>query len=156
MVTNTSPVQGSAYRWVIEGCMLLLQFAMGLSFLAVAPLFPLIIDEYGLSRASASLLVGATSLGVAVALVPSSLIVSRLGGRLTIALGGLLMSAMALAPFAMNFPVLLATRVSFALGAAVILSSTPVVVMRWFPPRELALISASTWSHKAWASCSRC
>ena len=51
------------------------------------------------------------------------------------------MSAMALAPFAVNFPLLLATRVSFALGAAVILSSTPAVVMRWFPARELAMVN---------------
>jgi cyanate permease len=129
------------YRWVIEGSVLLLQFAMGLNFLAVAPMFPLIIDEYGVSRAAASLLVGATALGVAVALVPASLYGARVGSRAALATGGLLMSAMLLAPFASNFPLLLAARVSFALGSAVVLSSTPAVVMRWFPPRELPLVN---------------
>jgi cyanate permease len=126
---------------VVEASVLVLQFAMGLNFLAVAPMFPLIIDEYGVSRAAASLLVGATALGVAVALVPASLYGARVGSRAALTTGGALMSAMLLAPLASSFPLLLAARVSFALGSAIVLSSTPAVVMRWFPARELPLVN---------------
>ncbi len=138
----TAPASEAArYRWVIEASLLLLQFSMGFSFLAVAPMFPLIIDDYGISRAVASLLVGATALGVALALVPASLFAARVGSRAALTTGGVLMSAMLLAPPATSFPVLLAARVSFALGAATVLSTTPAVVMRWFPLRELPLIN---------------
>ena len=54
----------SSYRFVVEGSILLLQFSMGLSFLAVAPLFPLIIKAFGIDNATVSLLVGVSSLSV--------------------------------------------------------------------------------------------
>lgn len=129
------------YRWVIEGALLLLQFAMGLSFLAVAPLFPLIIDDFGVSRASASLLVGGTALGVALALIPCSMLAARLGTRAALGLAGVLMSAMALAPLADSFALLLGARITFAVGGAMNLTATAPVIMRWFPPRELPMVN---------------
>ena len=74
------------YRWVIEAAVLLLQFSMGLSFLAPAPLFPLIIDDFEVSRATASLLVGVTALGVGLAMIPCSILAARLGTRASLAL----------------------------------------------------------------------
>jgi cyanate permease len=128
-------------KWTIEAALLLVQFGMGLSFLAVAPLFPLIIEDYGISRASASLVVGATSLVVALALVPASALPARLGTRGAVLVGGVLMSAMALSPLALVFPAMLAIRLLFALGGAVLLSALPAVIVRWFEPRELALVN---------------
>lgn len=128
-------------KWVILAALLLVQFGMGLSFLAVAPLFPLIIEDYGISRASASLLVGSTSLGVALVLVPASVLPARIGTRWAVAVGGVLMSSMLLAPLATVFPVLLVARLLFALGAAVLLSALPAVLVRWFEPRQLALVN---------------
>ena len=127
--------------WAILAALLLVQFAMGLSFLAVAPLFPLIIETYEVSRASASLLVGATSLGVAIVLVPASVLPTRIGTRWAVALGGTLMASMLLAPLAASFEVLLGARLLFALGAAALLSALPAVLVRWFEPRRLALVN---------------
>ena len=127
--------------WAILAALLLVQFAMGLSFLAVAPLFPLIIETYGVSRATASLLVGAMSLGVALVLVPASVLPTRIGTRWAVALGGALMASMMLAPLAVTFEVLLGARMLFALGAAALLSALPAVVVRWFEPRRLALVN---------------
>ncbi len=138
---TTEAAPAHSYRWVIEGSLLLLQFSMGLSFLAVAPLFPLIIEAYGVNRATASLLVGGTSLGVAAALIPCSVLATRLGTRWSLALGGLLMASMALAPLASSFALLLGARVAFAVGAATVLSASPPVIMRWFPVRELPLVN---------------
>lgn len=143
MIATQQTTQAPSYRWVIEASLLLLNFSMGLSFLAVAPLFPLIIDAYEVNRATASLLVGVTTLGVAIAIVPCSVLAARLGTRWSVTLGGLLMSSMALVPLAESFPILLMTRVGFALGAATTLSAVPSVVMRWFPIRELPLINGA-------------
>lgn len=142
-VTTTTEAAAPPYRWVIEASLLLLNFSMGLSFLAVAPLFPLIIDTYEVSRAATSLLVGVTTLGVALAIIPCSILAARLGTRWSVALGGLLMGSMALAPFANSFVLLLVARVGFALGAATTLSAVPPVVMRWFPARELPLVNGA-------------
>ncbi len=141
MSATPSEAQASRYRWVVEGSLLLLQFAMGLSFLAVAPLFPLIIEDFDVSRATASLLVGGTALGVAVSLIPCSMLAARLGARVSLALGGFLMSVIVLAPFAGSFGLLLMARITFAVGAAITLSATPVVIMRWFPVRELTIVN---------------
>jgi len=114
---------------------------MGMSFLAVAPLFPLIINDFDIDRATASLLVGATSLVVALALVPGSVLAARLGAKTSLALGGALISVVALSPLAGGFSALLATRLMFAIGAALTLGATPTVVMRWFPERELSAVN---------------
>ena len=133
----------SPYRFVIEGSILLLQFAMGLSFLAVAPLFPLIIEAFKVDNATVSLLVGVSSLAVALALVPASILSARLGSKWSLILGGVLMGATGLSLFAGSFPLLLATRVSFAIGAAINLSATPGVLLRWFPTKELAVVNGA-------------
>ncbi|MEI6664625.1 MAG: MFS transporter [Chloroflexota bacterium] len=128
-------------KWTIEAALLLVQFGMGLGFLSPAPLFPLIIDEYDVSRAAASLLVGGTSLGVALALVPASILPARIGTRWAVTLGGVLLASMLLTPLANSFAMLLVLRILFSLGAAVLLSALPAVVVRWFEPRELALVN---------------
>lgn len=127
--------------WAILAALLLVQFSMGLSFLAAAPLFPLIIESYAVSRASASLLIGGVSLGVALVLVPASVLPARIGTRWAVTVGGALMSSMLVAPLAATFEVLLGARLLFALGAAVLLSALPAVVVRWFPPSRLALVN---------------
>ncbi len=146
---NIPPVAGdvtestSTYRYVIEASILLLQFAMGLSFLAVAPLFPPIVAAFHVDNATVSLLVGVSSLTLAIALVPASVLAARLGSKWSLVLGGVLMGATGLSMLATSFPLLLATRVSFALGAAINLSATPAVILRWFSTRELAVVNGA-------------
>ena len=144
MTVTTPPRPGAApYRFVISGSVLVLQVGMGMNFLAVAPLFPLIVDDFGVDQATVGLLVSASSLAVALALLPGSVLAGRLGSRTALALGGLCMSVAALAPLAGSFPLLLGTRVVFALGAAITLGTVPGIVMRWFPERELPLVNGA-------------
>ena len=133
----------SRYRFVIEASILLLQFSMGLSFIAVAPLFPSIIEAFKVDNATVSLLIGVSSLAVAVALIPASILAARLGSRTALILGGMLMGLTGLSLFAGSFPLLLATRVSFAFGAAINLSATPGVLLRWFSTKELAVVNGA-------------
>lgn len=133
----------SSFRFAVEAAVWLLNFSMGASFFAVSPLFPLIEESYGTSSAAVSLLIGASSLVVALALVPGGIVAARIGSRLALAVGGLLMATVAFAPLASSFELLLATRVTFALGAAVTLGAAPAVVMRWFPRRELPIVNGA-------------
>ena len=57
-MSSTVDVPAQHSRFAVEGWLLWLQVAMGLSFIAVAPLFPLIIDDYGIDNATTSLLIG--------------------------------------------------------------------------------------------------
>ena len=143
MTQPPAPGTASPYRLVIEAAILLLQFSMGLSFMAVAPLFPPIMDAFHIDNATVSLLVGVTSLSVALALVPASVLAARMGARSALIVGGVLMSAVALSPLAGSFPLLLGTRAAFALGAAINLSATPAVILRWFPPKEMAVVNGA-------------
>ena len=45
------------YRFVIVGLILLAHLSVGLNFFGVSPLLPLIIEEYGITRATAGLLI---------------------------------------------------------------------------------------------------
>lgn len=133
---------GSSYRWVIEGALLLMQVGIGINFMAPAPLFPMIMDEYALSRTSVSLLVAVVTLGIALLTLPAGVIASKVGLAKSYAIGGLLMSAGLLAPLAPSFYALLALRVCYAIGAGVIIPVTSAVVMQWFKPRELTMVNS--------------
>ena len=131
------------YRFVVEGTLLWVQIAMGLSFIAVAPLFPLIIDEYGVDRATASLLIGGAALAFAISTIPGGLIAARFGWRRATFFGGLLMSSMVFSPLAVNFATLLGLRLAFAVGGATVMGALPSAVMSWFPMRELPVVNGT-------------
>ena len=56
-VSTSQERSRSQYRLVIAGLLLLANLALGLSLFAASPILPLIIEDYGISRASAGLLV---------------------------------------------------------------------------------------------------
>ena len=136
MTSPTVDVPAQHSRFAVEGWLLWLQVAMGLSFIAVAPLFPLIIDDYGIDNATTSLLIGVGELVFAIATIPGGVLAARFGWRRATIFGGALMSIMVLAPLADSFALLLLLRVVFAVGAAIAIGSLPAAVMSWFPARE--------------------
>ena len=139
MTSPTVDVPAQHSRFAVEGWLLWLQVAMGLSFIAVAPLFPLIIDDYGIDNATTSLLIGVGELVFAIATIPGGVLAARFGWRRATIFGGALMSIMVLAPLADSFALLLLLRVVFAVGAAIAIGSLPAAVMSWFPgPRAAA------------------
>ena len=132
----------SRYRFVIAGLVLSLFFSGGLTFLAVTPVFPLIIDDYGISRSAASLLVSSVALANALLAIPGGILVARVGPHRVIVGGWLLASAPALSVFADDFATLLALRLLFGVGFAFMLPAVAPVLMRWFPPKELPLVNS--------------
>ena len=129
------------YRYVIAGLILTCFFSAGLNFSVVAPLFPLIIEEYGTTRAIASLLVALVFLLNASVGLPGSIIGGRWEARRVFLFSWLLMGVLALSPFAPNFWVLLVMRLVYGVGFGLQFPSTGPILMAWFRPSEIRLIS---------------
>ena len=119
-----------------------LHVAIGLNLFSAAPLFPLIIDEYGVSRSAVSLLMVLVFLAFTLCLIPGGVISSRLGTRRAVVLSGLLMSAGTLAPLTTDIPTLLPLRISFGIGGAILLPSTASLIVEWFRPTERGVMNA--------------
>ncbi len=131
----------SRYRFVIEGLILGLSVAMGLNWMAPAPLLPAIMAEYHVDRAPASLALALVPLVSGTFTIPMGAIAARLGLRWVYGLGMVLLAAGTLAPATSDFSQLLALRLLFSLGVAIVMPVTAAMIMSWFPPRELPFVN---------------
>ena len=100
------------------------------------PLVPLIHRDLPFDEKGISLLTGMTPALLAIAAIPGSLLISRLGPRRTL-IGGLVVVAVAAALRGVGPSVaaLLAATLLMALGIAVIQPAFPSMVRDWFPLR---------------------
>ncbi len=149
-VSSTQPAQQTPisqdlsdirYRYVIGGLVLLGHLALGLNLFAASPLFPLIIDDYGISRATAGLLVTLALLAAASLGLPGGVIIARLGLRRAFTIGWWITALTVLSAFAPNFGVLLALRSASGFGVALLLAATGPVLMRWFRTKEVFIMN---------------
>ena len=104
--------------------MLLSHLALGMNLFSASPVLPLIIDEYDISRSAAGLMVTLALLFAAGFGLPGGVIISRIGIRRAFTIGFWLMALMALSPLAPNFGSLLALRLAFGVGTALLLTAT--------------------------------
>jgi len=139
----------SPYRYVVGGLIVFLNFSIGLSFFAVSPLLPLVIDDCSVSRTLASLLMSLVILVQAIFSIPGGVLAARLDKKLTLGVGALLCSSMGLSWLAGGFGVLLALRVVYGLGMAVVWPVTGPLIMQWFTSRDRPL-----WNSLSMAACS--
>lgn len=114
---------------------------MGANFLAPAPLFPLIMRDYGVDRATVSLLIASVTLMFALFTLPGGILAAKIGLSRAFTLGCFLMAAGMLVPLAPNFPALVGLRIVFGIGAAIAFPVTNALVMQWFQPRELPIVN---------------
>ncbi len=131
----------SPYRWVIGALLLPLNAAIGLNFVAPTPLYPLVMEDYGLNRGTVSLLVVAVAVVFTIFLIPGGLIVAKLGPRKAIAIGGFLVGVGVLAPLASSFWVLVALRLAFGVGGSIAFPGFSGVAVQWFPRKELPVVN---------------
>ena len=129
----------SSYRFVIGGLAILLGLSFGLSFFAISPITPLIIEEYGINHSTASLLTSLVSLSHVLFAIPGSMLLGRVGLKKLILLGWVLVSAPILTFLAESFLVLLALRVLYGVGFALIFPAMGPLAMQWFRSKELPL-----------------
>ena len=108
---------------------------------AVAPVLPLIIDDYGINRGTASLLTSVVPLMHVLLALPCSLLVGRLGPRTLVTLGALLASAPALSIFASSFYILLLTRIVYGMSLALMMAAMAPLLMQRFRHSELPFMN---------------
>src|SRR5262249_28918240 len=110
--------------------------ALRLTILAVPPVIPLIHDELNLSATEIGILTGLPSMLFAIAAVPGSLLIARLGIRIALvaglaltAIGGALRGALP------DVNWLYAMTVAMAAGVAIMQVTLPPAVRAWEPQR---------------------
>ena len=132
----------TGYRFVIAGLIALLGFSGGLSFFAIGPIVPLIIDEYGINYSTASLLISVVALVHVGFAIPASMLVGRVGLKKLIAFGSVASSVPLLSFMAADsLPFLLALRAVYGLGFVMVFPATGPLFMQWFRPKELPLVN---------------
>ena len=115
---------------------------MGLNLFAPAPMFPIIMDDYDLSRSAVSLLMVVAFTTFTLSLIPGGVISAKLGTRRAILLSGLLMTAGLLAPATSSLAALLPLRVAFGVGNAILLPATAALIVQWFKLGERPVMNA--------------
>ena len=129
------------YRFVIAGLALLGHFAVGVGYLATAPLFPLIIADYSINRTAAALLVTLPLLVGAGFALPGGVVIARIGIRRSYMAGWLLMALPVLSPLAPDFLTLLTLRIAYGVGFALLMTATGPLLMQWFRVQETLIIN---------------
>jgi MFS family permease len=127
-------------RWPVLALVTLAHALGALSVLSVAPLSPFLLDALELSRAQVGLFLPAVYLGGVMMALPAGWLTDRLGVRLTLGGGLLLIGALMLAAaWARSMPALLGALVVAGFGFSVLNPSTGKAVVEWFPPRGRGL-----------------
>src|SRR2546428_4797478 len=113
-----------------------------LTMLAVPPLVPLIHHELHLDEKTVGALVSGPVLVLAIASVPGSLLIARLGARgaLLTGLGSVALFG-ALRGYGPSVPVLFTSTFLMGVGVAVTQPAFPSLVREWFP-RRIAIATA--------------
>ena len=119
-----------------------LQFATGAGFQVVSPLLPIISEDYGITHGTAGILVGLPLVILGLFGIPGAAIIGRLGERRSYTLAWLMMGAVILTVLSPGFIGLLVLRVIFGIGIAIGFPATGAILMQWFRPRELTIITS--------------
>ena len=140
----TSNLNLSKYRFVIAALLLAGHLSAGLNIFTVSPIFPLVIDEYQISRAAASLLVALPLLVAAALGLPSGMLIARVGIRRSFIIGWASIALLSLSGLAPNFLTLVLLRSVIGLGFAFVLTASGPLLMQWFPTKEITVMNALT------------
>lgn len=112
-----SPGPVRLFRFLIYGLVL----ASSAAQFAVVPIVPAYAHRFGLSGLQQGMVLGATGLATLAVSVPAGVLSDRLGARrLTLGAGGLMAAAVFTQALAGSFPLLLASRLLFGVGYAVV------------------------------------
>lgn len=140
MSAEKQPAGRSVGRLTRFLCLLFIAgVAMRLTLLAVPPVIPFIHDELHLSEAQIGLLIGLPLAVFAIAAVPGSLFIARIGSRLAVTIG-VAFAAVASGGrgAAIDVWTLYAAATATGLGIAVMQPAMPLLVREWLPTRMAA------------------
>ena len=110
--------------------------------LAIGPITPLIISDYGIKNSSAGLLTSIIFLVHIPFALPISMLIGRMGPKNLIFVAGLTGAAPLLSFMAADsFLLLLALRAIYGMSFLFLLAAVGPLFMQWFPPKELPLVN---------------
>ncbi|WP_420642549.1 CynX/NimT family MFS transporter [Candidatus Leptofilum sp.] len=130
------------YRYVIGALILAAHLALGVNFFSISPLFPLAIEDYGITRATASLLIAVPTLIKAMIGLPGSFIVARFGLKRVFTFSWFMIGALTLSSLAPNYTTMLGLRLLYGVGAGLMMPAVGPLVMQWFPAREIPIVNS--------------
>lgn len=110
--------------------------ALRMPILAMPPVIPLVHDELHLSETQVGLLVGLPLALFAIAAVPGSLLIARIGANLAV-IAGMVIAALASGARggAIDVPTLYAAAIATGFGVAIMQPGMPTLVREWLPSR---------------------
>jgi CP family cyanate transporter-like MFS transporter len=137
--TPTARPDGASPRERVLTSLLLLWLAgnaLRLTILAVPPVIPLIHDQLNMSATQVGILTGLPSMLLAIAAVPGSLLIAKLGVRVALVIG-LIVTAVggALRGLMPDVLWLYAMTIAMAAGVAIMQVTMPTAVRSWLPGR---------------------
>ena len=139
---SRSPLlQQSRYRFVIAGMVLVAHFTVGINLFSVSPILLPIIQDYGINRTTAGLLVALVPLVAAGFGLPGGIVTVKLGLRRAFIVAWCFMGLAALSAVAPNFPTLLTVRLAYGLGIALMFTAAGPLLLLWFRPREVLIMN---------------
>jgi sugar phosphate permease len=130
----------SRYRWVVLAVGTAAQASFSVVLIGMSALTPALQDRYDLDVAGVGVVLGATSLGMTVSLLPWGIAADRVGERLAIALGlGGAAAALTAAAFAPSVGMLVVLLALAGLAGASVNAASGRAVMHWFGAEERGL-----------------
>src|ERR1700689_1106206 len=110
--------------------------AMRMTILAMPPVIPQVHDELHMSETQVGLLIGLPLALFAIAAVPGSLLIARIGSSLAVILG-MVIAALAggARAAAVDVATLYAASIATGFGVAIIQPAMPTLVREWLPQR---------------------
>lgn len=129
----------SRYRFAVLAILTTLGLSIGLTGMAMPPLFPILMEEYHVNRTTIGLLQSVLPLTGSFFNILSAIVVARIGLRKAFLAIAIFMSVGILTLLATTFPLLLAIRAVFGAAAGLFPPVAAGLVMQWFSDRELPL-----------------
>ena len=138
MSTAGNSAAGPSRGWLLRLMLVLFLagVALRMTMLAMPPVIPLVHDELHMSETQVGLLVGLPLAVFALAAVPGSLLIARIGAPLAV-LVGMIIAAVASGArgAAIDVWTLYATSIATVFGIAIMQPGMPTLVRQWLPTR---------------------
>ena len=115
----------------------------GLNLFGISPLLPLAIEEYGISRFEAGLLISMPMLMGAILGIPGGMLAARIGIKRSFMISWVCMGLLALSALTPNYYGLLVLRLLYGVGLSMSVAASGPLVMQWFRSREVLAINAA-------------
>ena len=130
-------------RSLIEVILFGLTIGMGMTWMSVAPLLPVITSALKITTAEAGLLTALVPLCLAIASLLSAFISDYISLKWILLIGGWMMGIFSfLSGTAQNYQILLMYRMIAAFGAGFVFPNTAPVVIQWFSPKSQTILNA--------------